>query len=313
MPDYNIFGGSFRSGLVFPELTPIPGLPVRWLLDISSRVREIADATTVGREEVEKGVAVTLAQHADGFRLVFDDTGTFDISVDGSRIEWTPLPEPDLAAARKDILGRVFAVCLHQQGVLALHGSAVELSGSAVAFLAPKFHGKSTTAAALVDAGGRLLADDIVAITTDGAPVVLPSIPFIQLWKDSAGHVAPASVAVPGDESGPKLQRRWNGSDQNASAPSPLAAVYLLTPVLPGGSGGVKRTRLSAVEGALAMLGQAKIGNLLGVERRVELLQATGELADRVPVYRLQIPRDFERLPELTAALWSWHPASADL
>ncbi len=313
MPDYNIFGGSFRSGLVFPELTPVPGLPARWLLDISSHTRDISNATPVGREEVEKGIAVTLAQHADGFRLVFDDTGTFDISVDGSRIEWTPPPEPDLAAARKDILGRVFAVCLHQQGVLALHGSAVELSGSAVAFLAPKFHGKSTTAAALVDAGGRLLADDIVAITTDGAPVVLPSIPFIQLWKDSAARVASASVAVPGDEGGPKLQRQWKGPDRNSSDPAPLAAVYLLAPVQPGDSGGVKRTRLSAVEGALAMLGQAKIGSLLGVERRAELLQATGDLADRVPVYRLEIPRDFERLPELTAALWSWHQASEGL
>ena len=69
----------------------------------------------------------------------------------------------------------------------------------------------------------------------------------------------------------------------------------------------MRRIRLSAVEGALAMLGQAKVGNLLGVERRAELLQATGELADRIPVYRLEVPRDFERLPELTAALWSWH------
>ncbi len=55
------------------------------------------------------------------------------------------------------------------------------------------------------------------------------------------------------------------------------------------------------------MLGQAKVGNLLGVERRAGLLQATGEMADRVPVYRLEIPRDFEQLPDLTTALWQWH------
>lgn len=108
-----------------------------------------------------------------------------------------------------------------------------------------------------------------------------------------------------------KLQRRWDGTGRNAEGPAPLAAVYLLAPVLPGGPDGVRRIRLSAVEGALAMLGQSKVGNLLGVERRAELLQATGELADRIPVYRLEIPRDFERLPELTAALWSWHPASS--
>jgi len=311
MPDYQIFGGSLRSDLSFPELAPAPSaLPPRWMLTTSDRALPVADPVIVGREEVEPGVQVTLFRHSNGMRLAFDDTGNFDISTDGARIEWERPAEPDFASARKDVLGRVLAVCLHQQGVLALHGSAVELAGVAVAFLAPKFHGKSTTAAAMVDAGALLLADDIVAISTGGIPVVLPSVPFIQLWKDSAARVAPASVAVAGDEGGAKLQRQWAESGRNADAPVPLAAVYLLAPVLPDGPSGVRRIRLSTVEGALAMLGQAKVGNLLGVERRAELLQVTGELADRIPVYRLEIPRDFERLPELTAALWGWHPAS---
>ena len=309
MPDYQIFGGGFRSELKFPELTPASSTrPPRWMLTATDRAGPITGAVAVGREEVEPGIEVTLSQHSAGLRLTFDDTGTFDISADGARIEWAHPAEPDLAAVRKDILGRVLAVCLHQQGVISLHGSAVALSGVAVAFLAPKFHGKSTTAAALVDSGALLMADDIVAISTDNPPVVLPCVPFIQLWKDSASHVAPASVAVPGDEGGAKLQRRWDEAGRNADSPAPLAAVYLLAPVSATAAVGVRRVRLSAVEGALAMLGHAKVGNLLGVERRAELLQLTGDLADRVPVYRLEIPRDFERLPELTAALCGWHP-----
>ena len=238
MPDYQIFGGSLHSEVSFPELAPAPSaLTPRWMLTTTDRARPVGDPVVVGREEVESGVQVTLSRHANGLRLNFDDTGTFDISVDGARIEWARPAEPDLAAVRKDILGRVLAVCLHQQGVISLHGSAVALSGVAVAFLAPKFHGKSTTAAALVDSGALLLADDIVAISVAGAPIVLPSVPFIQLWKDSAAHVAPASVAVPGDEGGVKLQRRWNEAGRNADTPAPLAAVYLLAPVLPGGAG----------------------------------------------------------------------------
>ncbi len=311
MPDYQIFGGSLRSDLSFPELSLAPStLPPRWMLTTPDRAMPVANPVVVGREEVELGVQVTLSRHSNGLRLAFDDTGTFDISTDGARIDWAPPAEPDFASVRKDVLGRVLAVCLHQQGVVALHGSAVELSGVAVAFLAPKFHGKSTTAAALVDSGALLLADDIVAVSTDGVPVVLPSVPFIQLWKDSAARVAPESVPVAGDGGGGKLQRRWAESSRNADGPVQLAAVYLLVPISPGGVDGVQRIRLSAVEGALAMLGQAKVGNLLGVERRAELLQATGELADRIPVYRLEVPRDFERLPELTAALWSWHSTS---
>jgi hypothetical protein len=261
----------------------------------------------MGSEEVEPGIRVTLWRHARGLRLVFDDTGAFDISADGTRIDWAQPAEPDLASVRKDVLGRVLAICLHQQGIIALHGSAVQLGEVAIAFLAPKFHGKSTTAAALVDSGARLLADDIVAVSTGDPPTVLPSVPFIQLWKDSAARVAPGSVAVPGAEASRKVQRRWDGSGQNADAATPLDAVYLLAPVSPEAPAGVRRVRLSGVEGALALLGQAKIGTLLGVERRAELLQSTSELADRIPVFRLEVPRDFERLPDLTATLWNWH------
>ena len=278
---------------------------------MSTQTPQTADPVAVGSEEVEPGIRVSLSRHAHGLRLLFDDTGAFDISPDGTQISWAQPADPDLTSVRKDVLGRVLAICLHQQGIIALHGSAVQLSDVAIAFLAPKFHGKSTTAAALVDSGARLLADDVVAVATSGRPVVLPSVPFIQLWKDSAARVAPGSVAVPGDEAGPKLQRRWDGSEQNADAAAPLDAVYLLAPVPPAAATGIRRIRLSGVEGALALLGQAKVGNLLGVERRADLLQATSELADRIPVYRLEVPRDFERLPDLTATLWEWHAPDA--
>jgi len=307
MPDYTIFGGALRSQVELPELVSATAHSPRWELTVLDQPHRTDDAVVMGSEEVEPGIRVTLSRHERGVRLVFDDTGTFDISSDGSRIEWARPAEPDMASVRKDILGRVLAVCLHQQGVVALHGSAVQLSGVALAFLAPKFHGKSTTAAALVDSGARLLADDLVAVSLVDPPAVLPSVPFIQLWKDAAARVAPGSVAVPGDEDGPKLQRRWDGPAQNADIAAPLAAVYLLAPVPPGAPTGTRRLRLSGVEGALALLGQAKVGTLLGVERRADLLQATSDLADRVPVYRLEVPRDFEQLPDLTAALWKWH------
>ncbi len=311
MPDYSIFGAVLRSQLEFPELVPTTTDVPRWSLTISTHAPPYGDAVTMGSEDVEPGIRVSLSRHAHGLRLVYDDTGSFDISADGTHIDWAQPADPDLTSVRKDVLGRVLAICLHQQGVVALHGSAVQVSDVAIAFLAPKFHGKSTTAATLVESGAKLLADDIVAVSTGNRPVVLPSVPFVQLWKDSAARVATGSVSVQGNETGRKLQRRWGGSQQNADAAAPLDAVYLLAPVLPDAATGIRRIRLSGVEGALALLGQAKVANLLGVERRADLLQATSELADRIPVYRLEVPRDFERLPELTAALWQWHAPHA--
>lgn len=311
MPDYQVFGGILHSQLTFPELVPAAALPPRWVLAEPAQAVAVSNAVLLGREQVEPGVEVTLSRHDAGLRLAFDDTGIFDISVDGCRIDWTRPADPNLPSVRKDVLGRILAVCLHQQGVVTLHGSAVELAGVAIAFLAPKFHGKSTTAAALVNAGARFLTDDVVAVTPGPAPAVLPGVPIVQLWEDSAARVALEAAALPADEGAPKVQRRWDAVTQQARASAPLAAVYLLAPVPPGAPGGVQRTRLTGVEAALALLGQSKIGNLLGVERRAHLLQAAGELADRVPVYRLGVPRDFGQLPELTRSLREWHDPGA--
>jgi hypothetical protein len=173
----------------------------------------------------------------------------------------------------------VFAVALHQEDFLTFHGSAVALGDAAVAFLAPSSLGKSTTAAALVDSGGRFLADDLVAVWGRLAPAVVPNAPVRRLWEER----------------------------HESDSPVPLAALYLLAPCVPGEAGQVSREPLSRASAAAALLGAAQIGALVGPATRETLLGRMAELADGVPVYRLEIPWDFDRLPELTSQLWNWH------
>jgi hypothetical protein len=261
----------------------------------------------LGREDVQADVTVELRATGNSLRLVFDDTGTFDISMHGRRIRWHAPVQADLEAVRRDLLGRVLAVCLQEQGVMALHGSAVQLGNVAVAFLAPKFHGKSTTAAALVETGATLLADDLVAVTSGAHPDVLPCVPVVQLWRDAADRIARMSQSTgmsPCNTTSPKRQIALRTVDR----PVPLAGVYLLAPVRADAAHTVRRRRLGGVEASLALLGQAKVGALIGAERRSLLLDHLGELTGKVPVYRLEVPRDFERLAELTGAMWRWHP-----
>jgi len=313
MPDYQIFGGIFRSDLTFPELTPCePASHPRWVLSRVLHAPQFPSPEFIGQEEVEPGIQVSLFRSADTFRLAFDDTGSFDVSADGRRIDWTPPENPDLSAVRKDVLGRVFATCLQQEGIVTLHGSAVELSGVAVAFLAPKFHGKSTTASAMVNSGARLLADDLVAVSDGSEPAVMPGVPFVQLWRDSAERAAAASASIRGGDDAPKLQMGWDAPERNQAVPAPLAAVYLLSPIPPDASQAVSRERLPGIAAALALLGQAKIVGLLGGRFRAALLQRMADLSERVPVYRLNIPREFARLPELTSALWAWHTSTRE-
>lgn len=307
MNDYGLFGGVLRSDVELPELAPVQQGPLRWHLTTVSALEGQADGVLLGREPVEAGVTVGLYRNASGYRLAFDDTGTFGITPDGSRIAWLPPPSPNLSAVRKDILGRVMAVCLQLQGVVALHGSAVDLEGTGLCFLAPKFHGKSTTAAALVDAGARLLADDLVAVACGATPMILPSVPWLQLWRDSAERVAVSSESIPGTESEAKVQRRWAERRGDEASRVPFTAAYLLAPVADNASASVQRVKLGGVAGSLALLSQAKIVNLLGAEGRAALLGSLSDLTARVPVYRLLVPRNFERLPELVQALREWH------
>jgi hypothetical protein len=325
MPDYQLFGGVLRSELVFPELIPADGGEPSWIFSrdnesgaslatVDSRTsRATADSgpwpvpRPLGSESVDPGVSVALFAVRDSLRLVFDDTGTFDISSDGRTIRWHPPARPDLDAVRKDVMGRVIALCLQQQGVTTLHGSAVELADVAVAFLAPKYHGKSTTAAALIEAGARPLSDDLVAVTAGDTPSVLSSAPLMHLWKDSAEQVLRASRGAQIEAGTTKLQIQWDKSARMDHTPVRLGGVYLLAPVRALGMTGIRRVRMGGVQAALALLGQSKVGALIGVERRGALLQRLGDLADRVPVYRLEVPRDFERLPELTSTIFGWH------
>ena len=91
------------------------------------------------------------------------------------------------AAVGTFLLGPVMAACLQQRGIVALHASAVETGAGAVLFVGPSGIGKSTLAAALVERGCRLLADDVSALVlgAGGRPAMRPAFPCVRLWADA--------------------------------------------------------------------------------------------------------------------------------
>jgi hypothetical protein len=86
---------------------------------------------------------------------------------------------------RSLILGRAMGTLLHQRGFLVLHASAVNIDGSAVAFLGRRGNGKSTTTMALINSNYPLVADDVLAIKIeDNIALTIPSFPKIKLRQD---------------------------------------------------------------------------------------------------------------------------------
>ena len=319
MHSYRVFGGVLRSELDFPELPEAPAdRDATWLFAHQDGVPPAADLEVLGSDSVRNAGQVLLHRHAGGFRLVYPDTGTYAITEQGRRIGWqAPDGQPYedvryLEAVRIDVLGRVLSVAMHAAGVEALHGSAVTLAeGCAVAFVAPKFHGKSTLASALVAAGARLITDDTLPVELGDPPRVSPGVQSLRMWEDSAARLGDR---LPGLELGAwgKLQAARIPKEWLVDGPVELAAIYSLAPRRPDvPDRGIERQRLAPVEAAMTLVAHAKLGPLLGKDVAAKLLAWAVSLSARVPVCRLVFPRDFEQLPRVVDQLRAWHEAGS--
>jgi hypothetical protein len=305
VPDYRVLGGCLRSALEFPELPSGGSHDPSWQLDLSDQTAPETDLEILGSDSVRGAFGVQLFRTPQGFRLSYSDTGIFDITTNGSRICWyrPPVddrpwnPEQFLEAARIDVLGRVLAVAMHAQGIFCLHGSAVRIGGKAIAFLAPKYHGKSTLAYALVTAGAGLITDDTLPIELGRPNRTRAGVHSVRMWEDSAERFKDEPGEFSMGTFG-KLASRGIPGDRLVHDTTPLAAIYLLVPVRD--EPGIPRLQLRSLDSIAAALGlvqHAKIGALLGKAEAVRMFEWAADLSRSVPVELLVIIRDYEQLP----------------
>lgn len=298
---YRVFGGRLASEVELPGLPEdeAGGEAPDWTLTREEGpAPDGEDVEVLARDRVGDDLGVRLERVGPELRISYDDTGSFDVSEDGTRIRWRPGPAADAENVRLDVVGRVLPLALHRQGLICLHASAATTGDGAVAFLGPTGAGKSTMALTLSDLGAGVLTDDALPVEPGDPPRVRPGVERIRL-RDDVARASGRDGRGPGDP-----DRRVEITPAAALAPGgsgvPLAALYVLTPVEAGAPGGesVRRERLRGPEAALALLGETKIGFLLAPWRGPELLRACAALERSVPVHRLRVPRDLERLDE---------------
>ncbi|MBA2243759.1 MAG: hypothetical protein H0W11_02315 [Gemmatimonadetes bacterium] len=312
MPDYSIFGGRFRSELPFPELRPHPGGHADWTLRKVDAPPLSGSGMLLGEDCVPGSMHVRLYRLPGGFRLVYDDSGSFDIPEGGAQILWCPAPGANEDAVRLDVIGYAFAVVFHAAGTLCLHGSAVGLPSDGVAFIAPKLHGKSTLAHALTDAGARLVTDDALPVQIGRPPMLRPGIHQVRLRSDSASRLIYGEVPPRSGLAGKHVLTDFP-EDRLVLDTMPLSAIYLLSPVRPESNApAAERDLLPPMAATLALVRQTKGGCLLGRSESAVVLDRAADLARTVSVYRLRVVRDFDRLDEVVEQLFDWHgrPAS---
>jgi len=111
MNSYHVFGGVLRSELAFPELDVAERGDPDWTLTVTfTPAPDVPLGPQLGEDRVDVDVLVHSYATPSGFRLVYDDTGVFDVSEGGRAIRWHRPPSADLEAGRLDVLGRVLAL-----------------------------------------------------------------------------------------------------------------------------------------------------------------------------------------------------------
>jgi hypothetical protein len=307
--DYAVFGGVLRSELEFPDLSVAIGGSVQpaWHVRVASEVPSRAGEECLGSHPIA-GLDVRLFRSPNGLRLDFVIFGEFLIRNGGTEIEWYSASSEHPEMVRAVILGPALALALHESGTPVLHGSAVGIDDHAIALLAPKRYGKSTLALALMEGGATLISDDAIAVDRGAVPMARPGIHSVRLCDDSAEHLR--ADRIPGRLlSGVKSTLVGLPSHRLAQQRLPLAAVYVLQPMVPGSMRQpVARAQLSTMHAVLALSHHMKVASpLIGLTGAGAQLQWAAEIGQRVPVYSLGYERDFSRLDEVVADVLSWH------
>lgn len=253
--DYEVFGLRVRSAIPLPDLlaASADGEP-----DVTVSLGPIPPPPV--------GAPTVWGLTGDGGRAVLTvaDVARFAI-VGGREVLVDPAPTAPAADVRLFLLGSAMGALLHQRGLLPLHANAVGIGEGAAAFAGASGAGKSTLAAAFLDRGFPLLADDVCAVRFDegGRALAYPGLPRLRLWRDAveaSGRDADAlELAMAGHQK--YVVPTQAGQAREAL---PLRRIYLLEQMEQGATGQRIR-RLAGVEAMSAVMANIYRGHYLQV------------------------------------------------
>lgn len=232
-------------------------------------------------------------------RIRYQDSTEFWIDLDGGKI-WAEWGEKSSFEDSVDyLLGPIFGMILRMRGVICLHASAVTCGDGAVAFVGEPGAGKSTTAAAMVQRGHALLADDIVAIVERGDEFrAVPAYPMIGLWPESVEALYGRADAAPASSENDEKRRVSLNRGQFASCAVPLSAIFILDERQPDSPAPCVES-MTAQQALMSVVANAYANMLPVEEQRAREFAFLGRLVNSIPVKRLRAHRDVARTGEL--------------
>jgi hypothetical protein len=242
----------------------------------------------------------------DGSNYVaWDSIGEFLVAADGRRIVCRRAEGCVDESFQVYMLGQALSFALVQQRCEPLHATVVVVNGRAVAFLGGNAFGKSTLAACFLQAGYRLLTDDLLNLQDahDGIRAY-PGPPRIKLFpKVATRFLGDIAGGVEMNRDSNKLILPLDG-DRSCPHPVPLDAIFCLAaPRDAPRRHDVKIETLSARQAFIALVGAAFNRRLTGRQRLERQFGLMARVAERVPVKKLAYARTLDRVEEVRDAV----------
>ena len=286
---YRAFGLNIASELELEHLKPVE-LPPDNRRDLTIEVDDLAETRAMhSLGAVDQAFISTEA----GVVMHWRGVGTLLVS-GGNRVRVDFDGAVDMSTRTLALTGPPMGVLLEQRGNLVLHGSAVVMNSKAVAFLGHKGFGKSTTAAALSQAGYPVITDDILAI--DISPeesVVWPGLPVLKLWSSSRQAIYGSE-----QERGGNTGKRIRETPVDQDTPVPLGALFVLD------MGETMAKRTIGREAFLGVMRNSYAGRFVGTAgTSPDHFTRCSEVASTVPVFRLRRPPTLESLPNVVSVV----------
>lgn len=138
---------------------------------------------------------LTIEQHEEaGFRLHAPEYGRYQLARDGSRILCAPSDVPPWQW-QAFLIGQILPLAAVLHGLEAVHGSAVAFGEQAVGLVGNSHGGKSSLAINLVRRGAAFVADDVLALESDGRRILVHAGPALASVRHAeARAVGPAAL-----------------------------------------------------------------------------------------------------------------------
>ena len=250
------------------------------------------------------------------FHFHYADGTEFLIGPGGREVWCTRPAEVSPEEAAVYLRGPILGMVLRLRGIVCLHASTVAIGSSAVAFVGSAGAGKSTTAAAFLTLGFRLLADDVAALRCEGdRVVVMPGPSRLSLWSD-AGAVLFGSSRLPRVTPADGLSAWWDkryvdvdAANQYQRTPLPLTGVYVLGRRELGRDKPMVET-MGPKDAFLALTEDAYVNYALDEAMRAREFAVLGHLVRTVPVRWITRVDDAGRVPDLCRAIIEDHSAA---